>query len=213
MIAEVGHGMHVLATEWRGLVVTFAGLKDSGARLVADDSIVMDLDYLQQNNRQLQQTPTNHRKRDLKAPCQRVLVIISNCDLSQRCKRVVNQIRSKRNPNEGVNTDVSIVDSVFFAGMLDSNGDDGGNDENSSAIALEMDHGKHGFCYPNNTPVASRYRGTENTRGRSVQANQLCKILQTPQKSTKHTCSTKSWTPLTLYNQTRSPSSLWNIFK
>eukprot|EP00592_Proboscia_alata_P010856 CAMPEP_0194365528 /NCGR_PEP_ID=MMETSP0174-20130528/13603_1 /TAXON_ID=216777 /ORGANISM="Proboscia alata, Strain PI-D3" /LENGTH=82 /DNA_ID=CAMNT_0039140285 /DNA_START=872 /DNA_END=1117 /DNA_ORIENTATION=+ len=81
-----------------------------------------------------------------------------------------------------LNTDLHIVDSVFFAGLLDSNDDDDG-DENSSAIALEMDPGKHGFCYPNNTPVASRYRGTENTRGRSVQANQLFQILQTPQKS------------------------------
>jgi len=59
VITKVDHGMYVLTTERRGLMVTFAGLGDSGARLMADDGIVMDLDYLQQNNRQLQQTLSN----------------------------------------------------------------------------------------------------------------------------------------------------------
>mmetsp|Transcript_17235 Transcript_17235/g.19807 ORF Transcript_17235/g.19807 Transcript_17235/m.19807 type:complete len:119 (+) Transcript_17235:617-973(+) len=81
VIAEVDHGMYVWTAERRGLVVTFAGWKDSGARLVVDDGIVMDLDYLQQNNRQLPQTPTSHRKRDLNASCRRMLVITSNWDL------------------------------------------------------------------------------------------------------------------------------------
>jgi len=93
VIIEVDHGPSVEYFYRSGVGMSFAGTK-----IIADDLIVMDVDYfVRQENK-------------------RVLVVTSDMGLKDRCKRVMSMIRQ-----EGVTKEskLRIVDSLFFSGLLE----------------------------------------------------------------------------------------------